>query len=213
THSVASVSITTPGSGYTTAPSVTFSAGVTGGTSTATGTSTINGASVVVSGKQSIDTVTVTIGGKAPTHVLATDTIQGAIDAAAPGDLIIVDPAFTPSATAAAGTSCAGVTAPSTTCVETKAEHNELLIMWKPVRLQGVGAASSIINANTHPAGKLDVWRQRVNCLFGLSLNGTATSTTSNPFDPTGQVTCGSTNGTPWKYFSAYGASGDNNPQ
>ena len=76
-------------------------------------------------GKQSIDTVTVTIGGKAPTHVSATDSIQSAIDAAAPGDLIIVDP----------GT------------------HKELLIMWKPVRLQGVGAASSVINADTHPAG------------------------------------------------------------
>ncbi len=34
--------------------------------------------------------------------------------------------------------------------------------MWKPVRLQGVGAASSVINANTHPAGKLDPWRQQV---------------------------------------------------
>ncbi len=44
--------------------------------------------------------------------------------------------------------------------------------MWKPVRLQGVGAASSVINANTHPAGKLDDWRQRVNCLFGLGTNG-----------------------------------------
>jgi len=35
-------------------------------------------------GKQSIDTVTVTIGGKAPTHVLALDSIQSAIDKAAP---------------------------------------------------------------------------------------------------------------------------------
>src|SRR5208283_797329 len=61
-------------------------------------------------GKQSIDTVTVTIGGKAPTHVAASGTIQAAIDAARPGDLLIVDP----------GT------------------HSELLLMWKPVRLQGV---------------------------------------------------------------------------
>ena len=44
-----------------------------------------------------------------------------------------------------------------------------MLLMWKPVRLQGVGAASSIINANTHPAGKLDPWRAQVNCLFGLA--------------------------------------------
>ena len=47
-----------------------------------------------------------------------------------------------------------------------------MLLMWKPVRLQGVGAASSVVNANTHPAGKLDPWRAQVNCLFGLALNG-----------------------------------------
>ena len=198
THSVASVTITNPGSGYATAPSVTFSAGATGGTSTALGTAAINGPSVVVAGKQSIDTVTVTVGGKAPTHVLATGSVQSAIDAAAPGDLIIVDPGFTPSATAAGGTSCAGVTAPTSTCVETDAAHNELLIMWKPVRLQGVGAASSIINANTHPAGKLDVWRQQINCLFGLALNGQP-NTANNTFDPTGSVSCP---GTGWNYFT-----------
>ena len=123
-------------------------------------------------GKQSIDTVTVTVGGKQPTHVAASAAIQDAIDAAAPGDLIIVDPAV----------------------------HNELLLMWKPVRLQGVGAASSIINANTHPAGKLDAWRQRVNCLFGLSLNGTP-ETKTNPFDPTGVLTC---NDNQWNYFKAF---------
>jgi hypothetical protein len=95
-------------------------------------------------GLQSIDAVTVTIGGKAPTHVAASASVQAAIDAADPGDLLMIDP----------GT------------------HNEILIMWKPVRLQGVGAASSIINANTHPAGKLDNWRARVNCLFGLGLDG-----------------------------------------
>src|SRR5271165_3869899 len=43
-------------------------------------------------GKQSIDTVNVTIGGKIPTHVLASGSIQSAIDGASPGDLIIVDP-------------------------------------------------------------------------------------------------------------------------
>ena len=43
--------------------------------------------------------------------------------------------------------------------------------MWKPVRLQGVGAVSSIIDANAFPAGKLlDPWRRHVNCLFGLTL-------------------------------------------
>jgi len=145
-------------------------------------------------GKQSIDTVTVTIGGKAPTHVTSSSTIQAAIDGAQPGDLIIVDPAV----------------------------HQELLIMWKPVRLQGVGAASSIIDANTQPAGKLNPWRAKVNCLFGLALNGQPSSNghdvpepgfnlnpsvgyePNNPFDPTGQYSCGG--------WTAYNG-GDNNPQ
>ncbi|MBV9512575.1 MAG: hypothetical protein JO280_00810, partial [Mycobacteriaceae bacterium] len=100
-------------------------------------------------GKQSVDTVTVTIGGKQPTLVTPGvqpfPTIQSAIDAALPGDMIIVPP----------GT------------------YNEMVVMWKPVRLQGVGAASSVVDANTQPAGKLlDPWRQKVVCLFGLTANG-----------------------------------------
>jgi hypothetical protein len=144
-------------------------------------------------GKQSIDTVTVTIGGKTPIHVTPAQAIQDAIDAAAPGDLIIIDPTVTPS-------TGIGVAATYST-----AAHNELLQMWKPVRLQGVGAASSVINANTQPAGKLTVWRQRINCLFGLALNGTpqtqstVTTSPSNPYDPTGQVSCPGSN---WNYFS-----------
>jgi hypothetical protein len=110
-------------------------------------------------GKQSIDTVTVTVGGKAPTHVSASQTIQNAIDTASPGDLIIIDPTTTTTA------------------------HSEMLLMWKPVRLQGVGAASSVIDANPHPAGKLDPWRRQVVCLFGLALNGTPITST-NSYDP-----------------------------
>jgi hypothetical protein len=116
-------------------------------------------------GKQSIDTVTVTIGGKAPKYIAgenpANNAIQSAIDTATPGDLIIVGPGA----------------------------YNELLLMWKPVRLQGVGAASVTVNANTHPSGKMDAWRAKVGCLFGLALNGGNISST-NPFDPTGGSSC-----------------------
>jgi len=146
-------------------------------------------------GKQSVDTVTVTIGGKQPKHVAATGTIQSAIDGAAPGDLIIVDPTCTittgsgSTATTTVASSCTtkGVNGKST------AAHNEMLLMWKPVRLQGVGAASSVIDANAIPAGKLlDPWRRHVNCLFGLSLSGSPTTAANGTgsYDPTGGYSC-----------------------
>jgi hypothetical protein len=108
-------------------------------------------------GRKSIDTVTVTIGGTASKvkHLAAGQTIQSAIDAATPGDLIMIPPG----------------------------NYNEMLLMWKPVRLQGVGAYSVVVNASTHPSGKMDDWRKRVNCLFGLALNGFPISK-SNPYDP-----------------------------
>jgi hypothetical protein len=104
-------------------------------------------------GKTSIDTVTVTIGGKPPTLLTAPapgtipepGVIQSAIDAASPGDLIIVPPGI----------------------------YTEMVLMWKPVRLQGVGAVSAIINASAHPSSLLlNPWRERVVCLFGLGLDG-----------------------------------------
>jgi hypothetical protein len=113
---------------------------INGGSAAQCGQLLITGAN----GKQSVDTVTVTIGGKKPTVLAAGQTIQNAIDTAKPGDMIIVP---------------AG-------------KYSELLLMWKPVRLQGVGAASSVIDANTQPAGKLDPWRKQVVCLFGLTLDG-----------------------------------------
>ena len=116
-------------------------------------------------GQKSIDTVTVTVGGKTPKYIngenASNNAIQTAIDNATPGDLILVGP----------GT------------------YNELLLMWKPVRLQGVGAASVTVNANVHPAGKLDGWRRQVNCLFGLSLDGAFISN-RNPYDRSNVFSC-----------------------
>jgi Bacterial Ig domain len=141
-------------------------------------------------GKSSVDTVTVTIGGKAPTHVAATASVQDAIDAASPGDLLILDP----SCSAVPCTKDAATTDPQTkitTYSNSRSAHNELLIMWKPIRLQGVGAVSTIINANTHPAGvtKMDQWRQKMVCLFGLALNGAPISN-GNPYDQTNAIPC-----------------------
>jgi hypothetical protein len=164
------------------------------------------------SGQQSIDTVTVTIGGKGPTHVAANQSLQGAIDAAAPGDLIIVDPTCT------SGTGTAQTTVGCTTAIaaanRSTAAHNEMLLMWKPVRLQGVGAATSIVDANAFPSGKLlDPWRRHVNCLFGLSLSGVPTTTTSGPgsYDSTGAYSCPdkSIPGDVWNYYNG----GPNTPQ
>ena len=210
---VVSVSVTTAGTGYSSSPAVAIAVpGCTINTTTcvrATGTAAASPIQTF-SARQSIDTVTVTIGGKTPTHVQASGSIQAAIDAADPGDMIIIDPTCTtPGTTTQVGCST------SVTTTNTSAAHNEMVIMWKPVRLQGVGGASSIINANTHPAGqtKLDNWRQRIVCLFGLGLNGSPVNTSphagdvntiKNVFDPTGQVSCG----TGWNHFTAFDESG-----
>jgi hypothetical protein len=131
-------------------------------------------------GKQSIDTVTVTIGGKIPTIVTPTSPaplvnsfgrndaspLQTAIDNAQPGDLIIVTP----------GT------------------YRENVLLWKPVRLQGVGAESVFINADAHPAGKIEAWRRQVDCLFGLTLQGRPLISDGafdgQPYDPSGAYSC-----------------------
>lgn len=110
---------------------------------------------------KSVDTVTVTIENpnalgyrapkyiQAPAQTTATEIglphpIQDAIDAAHPGDLLMLGPGSYP----------------------------ELVVMWKPVRLQGVGAASVTINAAKYPTQKLDQWRPRVNCFFGMDGQG-----------------------------------------
>ena len=90
-------------------------------------------------GRTAVNTVTVTVENTAPRRVPATySTIQAAVDAANPGDLIVVGP----------GT------------------YEELVVMWKPVRLQGSGAGVTIINAAKFPSEKLDLWRTKVQGLF-----------------------------------------------
>ncbi len=152
-------------------------------------------------GKESIDTVTVTVGGKTPAHVSANQTIQAAIDAAAPGDLIIVDPTCTTSTSAATGGACEGSvngTAVGTITNKVQASHIEAVLMWKPVRLQGVGAATSIIDANAFPSGKLlEPWRRHINCLFGLTLSGVPLGA-SSAYDSNSTYTCPDAG---WKYF------------
>ncbi|CAN5817624.1 hypothetical protein BH11PSE8_BH11PSE8_39850 [soil metagenome] len=111
-------------------------------------------------GNTSIDTVTVTIEAGSATspkrvQAAAGGTIQAAIDAAKPGDLILLD---------------AGV-------------YNELVIMWKPVRLQGVGAASVIINAAKFPTSKLETWRPTINSLFSVDIT-TGNQTGLSQIDP-----------------------------
>jgi large repetitive protein len=108
-------------------------------------------------GRTTVDSAIVTIGGPAPLLVTkrsgfagSYSTIQSAIDAAAPGSLILVD-------------------------ADT---YNELVVMWKPVQLQGVGAESVIINAAKYPTQKLQNWRPTINNLFGIDFAVDATGNT-----------------------------------
>ena len=98
-------------------------------------------------GKSTVNSVTVSISEDTPIRVSEGQSIQAAIDAANPGDLILVGP----------GT------------------YSEMLIMWKPLRLQGAGAGATIINAAKYPNEKLAAWRPRINQLFGLDVAGNQT--------------------------------------
>jgi hypothetical protein len=131
---------------------LTITVNVPGGTPT--GTLVVTNAA----GKSTVDAVTVTLEDKAPIRVQASAgaTIQAAIDAATPGDLIMID---------------GGV-------------YNELVVMWKPVRLQGVGAASVVINAAKYPTTKLDVWRPTINAMFGIDTITGNQSTIGTQVDP-----------------------------
>ena len=119
-------------------------------------------------GRTSVDTVTVTIEGTAstPPRRVPDDhaTIQAAIEAANPGDLILVN----------AGT------------------YDELVVMWKPVRLQGVGAGSVLINAAKYPTSKLAGWRPLINGLFAVDpVTGNQTGISQVDPLPTQEITGG----------------------
>jgi FtsP/CotA-like multicopper oxidase with cupredoxin domain len=75
---------------------------------------------------------------KAPKVVAAGQKIQAAIDAAAPGDLILVQPGI----------------------------YEEMVVMTKPVRLQGWGALSTAITVVSTPAENLQAWRDFVGNLL-----------------------------------------------
>jgi hypothetical protein len=68
-------------------------------------------------------------------------SIQAAIDAANPDDLILVGPG----------------------------SYAENVIMWKPVRLQGSGAGATRIFANPNPAERLQAWHAKTRDLLGIT--------------------------------------------
>jgi len=78
--------------------------------------------------------ITVTVGGPTPVQVPLGGSIQAAIDAATPGSLILVPP----------GT------------------YNELLVVYKSIKLQGWGARSTIIDANKTSPALLANWQTKV---------------------------------------------------
>lgn len=91
-------------------------------------------------GKATVESVRVTVGPITGSVISVAPgaSIQAAIDAAKAGDLVLVPP----------GT------------------YNELVIMWKPVQLQGWGPGSTTINAVKTPAEKLQAWRDKIAALI-----------------------------------------------
>jgi len=89
-------------------------------------------------------TLTVALGNGQPRRVSAGQKIQAAIDAAAPGELILVGPG----------------------------NYDELVVMWKPVRLQGWGAPVTTINAVKAPGEKVQAWRDKIRYLLDPNGDG-----------------------------------------
>jgi|WetSurSiteA1Bulk_404760.scaffolds.fasta_scaffold00079_4 large repetitive protein len=91
-------------------------------------------------GKSSVEGITLTVGGPSPTVINPGpgNPIQTAIDAAGSDELIIARPG----------------------------EYNELLIMWKKVRLQGSSSFSTILNAAAITPEKMQLWRNKIDGLI-----------------------------------------------
>ena len=119
------------------------------GTITATApTNTPTGQLMVTRGDNGMTTrigLTLTVGAQTTQvhHVSAAlypaHPIQDAIDAASPGDLILINPG----------------------------DYNENPIMWKPVKLQGSGAQSTFIKAVMSPTERLPAWHAKIQRILG----------------------------------------------
>ncbi|HYD31112.1 MAG TPA: choice-of-anchor Q domain-containing protein [Azospirillaceae bacterium] len=95
-------------------------------------------------GRTTVNAVTVWVGNPGgsvwtvqPSTTPGATPIQNAIDAAKAGDLILVGPG----------------------------NYEELVILWKPVTLQGAGAGATVINAVKAPGEKLQSWRNKIRTL------------------------------------------------
>ena len=106
---------------------------------------------VITRGDNGLSTTTgimVTVGGTTPIRVPLGGSIQAAIDVATPGTLILVPPwnVVNPDGTPAA--------------------YEELVVMWKPVRLQGYGANATRIDVRTMAPADLADWHTKVDGLI-----------------------------------------------
>lgn len=88
--------------------------------------------------RRSVTGITLTVGGAQPQVVAPGQTIQSHVDAASADSLILV-----PSGT-----------------------YEELVVLWKPIRLQGQGEGSTTINASKVPGEKIISWRTKVQGIF-----------------------------------------------
>jgi hypothetical protein len=98
-------------------------------------------------GNATVTGLTVQVGLRTGSNVVVVSdggSIQDAINAAGRNDLILVGPG----------------------------SYNEMVIMWKPVQLQGWGEGSTFINAIKTPIEKLAAWRTLAEGLLGDGING-----------------------------------------